>query len=483
MNPFDSGSARRSNSRRLNSGHTPPRAPRLEGEAAPDTQRLIECDVAEPDVVAYFDGEADDHAALRARRHLDACAECARMWRDWGDVRLLLSTAHLPEVPAHWPASLVQRARLQALLPALFAAQPSAGPAEEPDVAPDAIRPPSELRRAILARTTRASEEPGESVAQASVPDETARLGLEAHSGAASKLVLLGEDGADLLCVWRYRRVTRACASVLAAWMLMLASFPTAEPTAQSGQPTPRRSQLKPDMEPHRLGTSSSLAQSLRLPTAPRLAQAEPGAKVAPEARLAPAQSDAGAPLKPGAASAISLSQGPSAAAPPVAASVERLASADTKSSQARQATGSMPLPSSSLPAVQADSRPAPEARKSRQLEAPAPEPSSARLATARLALASAPRRLGQSAVSLAAATEAVGAGRGEDAARASTSSSHARPTTDSAGDEGEVDAWEGAQHEPLALSRELNDTRPEEIGAAMDAYAATWIDEDEGAL
>jgi anti-sigma factor RsiW len=84
-----------------------------------------QCDEVEADITAYFDGEASDPSALRARRHLDACPACARMWRDWGDARLGLKTSRVPDAPASWPTSLVQRARLQALLPTLFASAPA----------------------------------------------------------------------------------------------------------------------------------------------------------------------------------------------------------------------------------------------------------------------------------------------------------------------------------------------------------------------
>lgn len=60
-----------------------------------------------------------------------------------------------------------------------------------------------------------------------------------------------------------------------------------------------------------------------------------------------------------------------------------------------------------------------------------------------------------------------------------------ARPDEEAALDDGdEASAVEGGlEHEALGVARELNDARPVEISDAMDAYAATWMDESDSSL
>lgn len=509
MNPFDSGSPRRSNSRRSNPGRLFPRAPgdaaRARGttgcgsdEINSSSASLLLCDVVAHDVAAYFDGEADDEAALRARRHLDACSGCAHMWRDWGDARLLLSTAALPEMPVHWPASLIQRARLQAMLPALFAPQAALPQSALDEHSHDSsvqgafgTAPPRELRDAILARTTRAAEaKPSAAHPEAASQVHAAAFEPMASGPAAPEPVDWELSGGSLLRAQRYRLATRACASALAAWMLVLASVPSPQAPPQSGGPASTSAQSSaapnraepPASAPARLAASPS---RLAWPAASGRASAELLIeKVQPGARPTPVEDDKAA--LPGAAI-----RAPRWAGDP-SASVSALPAPRRASSD--ESTGSSPEPAASAD-VGGGSMPTSRASSQRALEAPQPlaprastagraRPSAALDPTP--ALAAAPRSIpirSASADSSAVAPVQRKADRdGEAGAAAPARGSRVEVGTaqDAAGEESSRD---GADPAPLAVDRELNDARPTEISDAVDAYAATWLDEGEGSL
>ena len=144
----------------------------------------------------------------------------------------------------------------------------------------------------------------------------------------------------------------------------------------------------------------------------------------------------------------------------------------------ARLPDGSPPVQVAPQPVREAQGAPlAPGTRE--EIGAISSEPASA----ARSMPSADPRDLsGQNiAIALAARAANVANQGGQDAARASTPTNRDRRVLKSAQANGELNAWQGAEHEPAALPRELNDTRPAEIGDAMDAYTATYADEDEG--
>lgn len=485
MNPFDSGSVRRSNFRRSNSEPTPPRAPRPEGEVA----SWLSCDVVALDLVAYFDSQADDQAALRARRHLDACAECSRMWRDWGDSRLLLRTAQLPEMPVDWPASLVQRARLQAMLPALFAARDTdaaVDASEDSALAPDGVHPPRELRQTILARTTRAVE--------TRPANDSARSNARQ---AAVESKVLDPSRAGGLRARRCRMAKRACASALAAWMLVAASSFWPERTGHDERLAAFQAQPEPSTGSLRRSTGASFASPLSplLPlfaVAQRRAIAAQAARAASKAALAAqpaaAPGDESAP-PPGTVSQLSPLEADSST-PASAAPAENSASDDTDAAStgpmsneldsARLSEGSPPVQVAPQPVREAQDAPlAPGTRE--EIGAIGSGPASA---AHPMPSADSRNLSGQNiAIALAARAANVANQGGQNPARASMPMSQDHRAMKSAQDGGESHAWQGAEHEPAVLSRELNDTRPAEIGDAMDAYAATYADEDEGSL
>ncbi len=451
MNPFDPGSARRSNPRLR---HSTPL-----GEAA---SPALACDAVEPDVVAYFDGEADDQAALRARRHLSACPSCARMWRDWGDARLLLRSARLPEMPVHWPASLVQRARLQALLPALFAPQTPLDAFEDAPQAAQAssAQPPRGLRDAILARTTRAAafSSPGLNRAEADAPE-------------LSTFATLEPGGLSSSPGRRFRLLRRAAVPALAAWMLVLAAAPApqapSQPSAQPGQAA------RPQAQP---GVALGLSR-------PATAQ-PPGAKRAVLAAQASASASAQfRPLgktAPGFAAGSLGSASPAAAPPELASAAQGNAERESRAAALEavvwEAAGAREEASPQLAAAFSERR-APAARESQ------PAPRRTALAASAVAPAAQPASNGLSPAA-STSSRAEAASKSPQPAQAPLAQSQAKPGDPNARSLQAARNPEGpVEHEPLDVSRELNDARPAELGDAIDAYAATYVDENDASL
>jgi hypothetical protein len=424
MNPFDAGWARRSKPQGAPASEAAPKA--AHADCAGDA-RFTPCHILAPDLVAYFDDEADAPSAQRARRHLDACPECARMWRDWGDTRLLMRTQRLPSTPSHWPASIVQRARLQALLPSLFAPADAAELLlEESDFcgieAEDSA--PRQLRDAILARTTRASS---------GLPQSTASANPAASQQQRRRRAMVPN---------RYKIVTRACVPALAAWMIVLASAPLAPPPAERADTT-----------------STSLQEP----------QKASRATVAPGAALG--QSEEAAYLstaEPLELLGAMLRESEPANRPTPDVIVE-------KAPAKREEPQTAPL----LPKVKASAARSEDRPEPRDLDA---ERQATRSDAASIAHREAPAPLAQ-ATEVAASTS-VSAGRAVAKATLESTSvapmKNARPAEAAMAVAKSEAPTKSVEHEPLGVVRELNDTRPAEIGDAIDAYASTWMDDSD---
>jgi hypothetical protein len=418
----------------------------------PPSPSPLPCDEVELDIVAYFDGEASAPVATRARRHLDACPGCARMWRDWGDARFILHSQPVPAPPASWPAALVQRARLHALLPALFPAAP-----EAPQVATthtpsgSAVVPPATLRDDILKRTTRR--------ASAAERGEARRFELDVVAPDGEILV-----SSHSSALWRVARA--GAVPVLAAWMLMLAS----------------------SRAPQEAGRVSSDAPGAR--SVLRLA---PGARRV--ANLAPASADVLASRRsasPRAATAKSAAHrvervGPREHQQPATEQADSEAQGRAVQSAAPEITA----PTSSVPAVSAMARPDKLDKPERARRVFVARRTSAETSGS----VGAPGEIeGRRAVTRVAARPTVA----EAASTSSTSSAREGAAPSRRGAEARppllreapvaLAAASRAPHageaEPMDVALELHDARPTELGEAVDAYAATWTDSaDDGTL